>query len=231
MGNGTKFVDEILHASRYDPVKAHEYYLRTRELKGRRSSADLSDAGKERWAYTKNEVGEERKGSLKNASEKYKEHLEEIREEATKRREELSAKMRAIMDRISQEATDTREDISAKVEAEIEALPDMPKNLTKQQRAEFSAKRKEEIAKIRGEAESKRTDVKVWTKARRGSEQKSAKTQREDIASKLSTSIEEARKGYEKAREAIKAEFEGELDKEFEAAKADGGSKKRGRRR
>ena len=30
----------------YDPVKAHEYYMRTRELKGRRSVQKLSDEGK-----------------------------------------------------------------------------------------------------------------------------------------------------------------------------------------
>ena len=32
----------IVHASQYyDPVKAHEYYLRTRELKGRQARARL----------------------------------------------------------------------------------------------------------------------------------------------------------------------------------------------
>lgn len=30
----------------YDPVKAHEYYMRTRELKGRRSATKLNDEGK-----------------------------------------------------------------------------------------------------------------------------------------------------------------------------------------
>ena len=29
----------------YDPQKAHEYYMRTRELKGRRSATKLSDEG------------------------------------------------------------------------------------------------------------------------------------------------------------------------------------------
>lgn len=37
----------------YDPVKAHEYYMRTRELKGRRSTTKLNDEGKKVWAYTK----------------------------------------------------------------------------------------------------------------------------------------------------------------------------------
>ena len=35
----------------YDPQKAHEYYMRTRELKGRRSATKLSDEGKKVWSY------------------------------------------------------------------------------------------------------------------------------------------------------------------------------------
>lgn len=35
----------------YDPQKAHEYYMRTRELKGR-STTSLNDDGKKIWSYT-----------------------------------------------------------------------------------------------------------------------------------------------------------------------------------
>lgn len=36
----------------YDPQKAHEYYMRTRELKGR-STTSLNDEGKKILSYTK----------------------------------------------------------------------------------------------------------------------------------------------------------------------------------
>ena len=44
--------DQLMHyASKYyDPVKAHEYYLKNRELKGRRSTGSLDDEGKKKWA-------------------------------------------------------------------------------------------------------------------------------------------------------------------------------------
>lgn len=57
-------IDELLQhyaSPYYDPVKAHEYYMRTRELKGRRSTTKLNDEGKEIWAYTKNEITSEKK--------------------------------------------------------------------------------------------------------------------------------------------------------------------------
>lgn len=50
----------------YDPVKAHEYYMRTRELKGRRSSSKLSDEGKEVWSYTKNQITTNKKTRCRN---------------------------------------------------------------------------------------------------------------------------------------------------------------------
>jgi len=52
-------VDDFLahYASEYyDPVKAHEYYERTKHLKGRRSTSKLSSEGREIWNYTKNQI-------------------------------------------------------------------------------------------------------------------------------------------------------------------------------
>lgn len=46
----------------YDPVKAHEYYMRTRQLKGRKSTAGLSSGQRETAAYVKYQLDEERKG-------------------------------------------------------------------------------------------------------------------------------------------------------------------------
>ena len=48
----------------YDPVKAHEYYMRTRELKGR-STSSLNDEGKKVWSYTKNNIKSEKAAKVK----------------------------------------------------------------------------------------------------------------------------------------------------------------------
>ena len=45
----------------YDPVKAHEYYLKNRELKGRRSTAKLNEEGKNAAKYVKEQLNNERK--------------------------------------------------------------------------------------------------------------------------------------------------------------------------
>lgn len=48
--------DELYHyaSQYYDPVKAHEYYMEHRELKGR--STGMSDTQREGWTYAKKQI-------------------------------------------------------------------------------------------------------------------------------------------------------------------------------
>lgn len=86
-------IDELLQhyaSPYYDPVKAHEYYMRTRELKGRRSTTKLNDEGKEIWAYTKNEITSEKK-------EKVKEEQADNSANAKSEREKVSTELKAAV--------------------------------------------------------------------------------------------------------------------------------------
>jgi len=85
----------------YDPVKAHEYYMKHRKLKGRKkrtSTADLSEAGKIAAKEVKEQLQAELKAALKkvkkgNTAErkrlrelyqkKYEAELDEIRKDPT----------------------------------------------------------------------------------------------------------------------------------------------------
>ena len=49
----------------YDPVKAHEYYMAHRELKGRQASK-LNDEGKEIWSETKENITSEKKEKVED---------------------------------------------------------------------------------------------------------------------------------------------------------------------
>ncbi len=221
MSNGQVVRDSLLHEeSRYDPVKAHEYYERTKQLKGSGRRGKLTDAQKAGVAYTKKVVGEDRKQALERASEENKTSVEQLRQKAQERREEIRQKLQEIMDRLSDEATVTREKITDDVQAKIDALPDAPENLTKAQRSEFAAKRREEIAKIRGEAEGKRKDVNVYVKAKKKGERDISSAVREQIGADLKQSFEKAKKTYESAKEEIKKKYELEARREAESVVA-----------
>lgn len=74
----------IHYASKYyDPVKAHEYYMRTRELKGRRSTSGLNEEGRSAAEYIKNQVYAERDQELSGSKNRYSnkvENAQKIRE-------------------------------------------------------------------------------------------------------------------------------------------------------
>ena len=50
----------------YDPVKAHEYYMRTRELKGRQSTAGLNEEGHIAAKMVKENLNEEKKSTIQS---------------------------------------------------------------------------------------------------------------------------------------------------------------------
>lgn len=138
--------DELIHSLLshgdriYDPVKAHEYYLRTRDLKGKRSvSALKSQKKKEGWAYVQDRVKDLKKSELKTASDTNKADVQRLRENGKQYRTALSEKIKALMGQITEN-----------VKGEIAALPS---NLTKEERAI-------EVAKIRDKASGERASNK-----------------------------------------------------------------------
>lgn len=128
MDEAEEFIQSFLNHERiYDPVKAHEYYERTKQLKGKRSTSKLrGKKKKEGWAYVQSRVRDMKKSELKGLGEKNKVETTQLRETGRSRREELSAKIKLIL-----------EGISSDVKTQIEALP---KGLSKEDRAERVAR-------------------------------------------------------------------------------------------
>jgi hypothetical protein len=212
-------VDELSHETIYDPVKAHEYYIKTRQLKGRK----LSTKQKEGQAYVKKQVSDRQKQDLKSAAEANKAAAEQLREKATARREEIRTKLKAIFERISNEGTAARDQINKEMQDKIDAVPPVPKGLSKEKTAELAAKRADDIAAIRGEAKSKLKDVGVYTKAWREGEQKDAEANRKALVDEVKKTLDKAKEDYQAARDAIKSKYEDQLNKEFAAISGGGG--------
>ena len=198
---GEEFVSDYLaHYSSqyYDPAKAREYYLKNRELKGRRSTKGFSEDQKQAWSYAKDQISTEKKTSLKGTSENQKTELTGLRKTAMVKRKILAKKIAALMKGIS---LDTK--------AQIEALPKVPKGLSKEARAKFAAKRKEEILKIRGEA-----------KAERKGEQLKGDASRKKVAADLKGVLDDAKGKYSQLRDKIKSDYDAKYQAEYEAIKS-----------
>jgi hypothetical protein len=209
---------DLLHGeSRYDPQKAHEYYLRTRELKGRRSTKGFTDTQKEGLAFVTSQVAQERKKAFTDLAEAQKAQVAKFKDAAKARQNDLAKKIKAAMDQISAKASTDREKINKEAQAKVDSLPKMPTGLSKEQQAKFALDRAKAIAKIQGDTNAK---LKALGDSETVARATAAKKEQDAMRSDLKSTLDQSRTAYKTARDAIKKKFEGELDKEFEAIKS-----------
>ena len=95
----------------YDPQKAHEYYMRTRELKGR-STTSLNDEGKKIWSYTKNNIKSEKTAKIKEEQEKRDQKITELRAKADATKKQISSRLKELNEALTQNASDRKKSIA-----------------------------------------------------------------------------------------------------------------------
>lgn len=136
----------------YDPEKAHEYYMRTRKLKGRKSTAGLNDEGKAAAKYVKEQLTSERKQVISdkkdehtNINEAYKnqmqskidllraklkrmskfekrKHRETIQNQITMLREENKSRRKELSEQLKNFRTETKELYDEKYISELDKI-------------------------------------------------------------------------------------------------------------
>jgi hypothetical protein len=127
----------------YDPVKAREYYLRTRELKGRRSGSDLkSDKKKQAWAYAKEKITTERDEIIKEGGAELKMDVEIMRQEALRKREQLSGLLKDLLKKATEIRQSDANVISERQKKESERISKRAEN--EKERISKNAKRESE---------------------------------------------------------------------------------------
>ena len=82
----------------YDPVKAHEYYLKNRELKGRKSTSGLNEEGKNAARYVKEQLTNERKQKVESHKQQTNSSIETLREQKQSTIESHKNAMQAKID-------------------------------------------------------------------------------------------------------------------------------------
>ena len=130
----------------YDPVAAHEYYMKHRKLVGRNSTSDLSDEGKEMAAHIKKNLdsemntklgqsktsmdqaitraGTKRDAILSRSSEKMKADIERFRNQISNAKEAHAKAMNSRIKALSAEvsASGKTDEQKASIRAKIESL-------------------------------------------------------------------------------------------------------------
>lgn len=227
----------------YDPVKAHEYYMRTRELKGREkgSTKGLTKRKRETLAVSKYNINANKKSELSKISTNRKNASDMLRSSANTKRQEISNQLEETLLNISassvnkkKQILDSRkqrlEDLKTKEKQKIYAIPAIPKNVSAARYKILAAERAEKIASIKGESASERDKIisdtsselganTLETKWYKATARNDASEKKKQVLSSVKSSIENARSEWKAQKELIQKKYEIEEDKEFERIK------------
>lgn len=159
--------EEFLHSEMahyaspyYDPVKAHEYYERTKKLKGRRSTSGLNEEGKKAASYIKTQLDEERKAKVQthkdqtNAS--VKSNTEKASEDIKAYNKQMKSSIAALRNKLKAMSELDRSTNSAAITRQIEAL----RERNEAQRESIKAKKTSDNSKLRTDHKTYVSDLK-----------------------------------------------------------------------
>lgn len=219
----TTRVEEFLahYASEfYDPQKAHDYYERNKELKGRQSTKGFSDTQKQALSYTKNQIGAAKKAELAKSQADQKAQLEAIRKSTEASRVRIAAKLQSLLNRIQAKAVKS---LPPKPKPKLQKLNEIPPNATPRLRA-YLEKQNAEISKTNKQTVDKANAdyaAKVQTAQKAASEssvaaRKTASAEIKKVGGDAKAAIQKARDAYSASRKQTDAKYKQASNTEFE---------------
>lgn len=208
----------------YDPVKAHEYYMRTRELKGensRKSTAGLNDEGKAIAKYVKNQLDTERKGKVEDHNNKTQAQINANKANMNSTINANKENMNSTIDAKKKNMTASIETHKTQTTQKIEKLREELKGMSMDDWNKHAERIQSEIAKLREDNDTIRTKLQAAyseesAKLRSDNQAESAKLRTENQAE--STNLRNAHK-TETAR--LKSEYEEKYKSELDKLKND----------
>lgn len=193
-------IDLMHYASPYyDPVKAHEYYMKHRELKKRKSVATLNDKGKEAARYVKDQLTSERKEKQQDVRDEANADVSSVKSQATRNIETAREKKLQQI-----------ENHKAVMNAKIENLRASLEGLKGDEKKQQSEVVKGEIAGLREENKRQREELNEEYKAYTAS-----------VRSKRSSDISDIRSESSAERSRIKTRYDDKYIEELDRIKAD----------
>lgn len=148
--------DELKHYASpyYDPVKAHEYYERTKKLKGRKSTAGLNDEGKAAAKYVKEQIDAEKKQKIQSSKDLQNKNIQTS-----------SASTKASRKQAQERKAATIKAKSEKLKTEVASLRESYKGLSKEERAAKKEQVDAQIADLRAQNKAEREKLSAEYKA------------------------------------------------------------------
>lgn len=176
----------------YDPVKAHEYYERTKKLKGRRSTASLNNSGKSAAKYVKSQIDAEKKRKIQASKDLKDKHVKTSSESTKSHRKQAqqkkAAKVKANSEKLKAEIKALREAYKGKgankeeMNSKIDAI-----------RAENKAARDKLSAEYKAYADKLSSKHKTYSEGERTAHKERSEKYRQEADEKYEAELEKMR--------------------------------------
>jgi hypothetical protein len=199
----------------YDPEKAHEYYERTKKLKGRRSNKGLNEAGIEAAEYMRKQVDDEHAKELGLHTEEAKKKMEQLDTDLESTVESISNNLSTALEAARNATEANIETAKARLQAVISNSSERIQNQVNQLRdkmesAPSAAARRgfENQIELLAETNAKNRDA---LSEQFAEEYATAKSNYSSTAEQLSTKadedVEKAKKNTSTSKESVKADY------------------------
>lgn len=127
----------------YDPVKAHEYYMKHRELKNRTSTAQLNEEGKKTADYVKNQLNAERDQKIKSHSDATNAKINTLNDQKKSNIEihknEMSSRIKSLQNTLSNMSKEQKAANRERIMGQINILRENNNKERERLQAEFKA--------------------------------------------------------------------------------------------
>lgn len=206
----------------YDPVKAHEYYMKNRKLKGRTSTASLNDKGKAAASYVKTNINAERDRKISARRDLKTNRLDTYRSVNQTRQDQLTTQRKKQADSIRKEQKMKVDSQREKSKSAISRLSDRIKQMSKADKnGSAGLAIRNEIARLRDENKSIIASIRGEATSKRNSYNEKIKTERTKARAVKSKSYDTERKSYTKDVKAYRKEATDKYANELQKMRRD----------
>lgn len=210
----------------YDPVKAHEYYMRTRELKGRKSTSGLNDKGKNAASYIKEQLNAERDSKIEKHKTRTTSQIEGVR---TTSKNQIQTIRNSTTNVINAKRDQMKREVEAhttQTQSKIDSLREKLKGMSSEEKERMSDSIQNEIAQLREGNAAKRQELQATYKSDSTRLRDTQKTQTSSINEQKTNKVKSLNEAHRTYKKDTKAEYEQKYIDELDKLKADSQFKK-----
>lgn len=214
---------ELLHYASpyYDPEKAHEYYMRTRELKGRKSTSGLNEEGKSAAQYIREQLQNERKELVDSHKQQTDSTIETNRVNKQKAVEFTRNQTTSKIDSLREKKKADTEAYRNATQGKIDNLRESLKNMPKEQKELNRDKIQKQIDALREDNKKERLRLAEDFKSSSVSLRDAQKTTTSNLNNDFKEATSRLRSDHRTEKARLKEEYDQKYVNELDKIKAD----------